>query len=92
MKRKHKNHSLSINKQIRRNERRRIINRNRISRIRTAIRRVHDAIASGDTTAAQTALKQAQPEISRGVTKAVLHKNTAARTISRLSKRVAKLA
>ncbi len=91
MKRKHKNHRLSVNKQIRRSERRRLINRHRISRIRTSVRRIEDALVAGDSTAAQSALLAAQPEIDRGVSKSVWHKNKAARTLSRLSKRVAAL-
>ena len=65
-----------------------IINRTRMSRIRTFIRRVEDAIAGGDGKAAAEALRRAQPEIMRGVTKGVLHRNMASRKISRLSKRV----
>ena len=64
------------------------INRARTSRIRTFIRKVEDAITGGDRSVAAEALRQAQPEIMRGVTKGVLHKNTASRKISRLSKRV----
>ncbi|MCE2523148.1 MAG: 30S ribosomal protein S20 [Rhodobacteraceae bacterium] len=65
-----------------------IINRTRMSRIRTFIRRVEDAIAGGDGKVAAEALRRAQPEIMRGVTKGVLHRNMASRKISRLSKRV----
>ena len=72
----------------RRNERRRVINKNRTSRIRTFLRKVEEAIESGDQKKAQDALKMAQPEIQRGVSKGVLHKNTASRKISRLSKRI----
>jgi small subunit ribosomal protein S20 len=66
-----------------------LINKSRISRIRTFIRKVEEAIASGDKTAAQAALHLAQPEIARGASKGVLHANTASRKISRLTKRVA---
>ena len=75
-------------KRARQNERRFEINKARRSRIRTYLRRVEEAIASGDQAAAQAALRAAQPEIMRGVTKGVLHKNTASRKISRLSSRV----
>ncbi|GAA5074998.1 30S ribosomal protein S20 [Maritalea mobilis] len=75
-------------KRARQNERRFAVNKARRSRIRTYLRRVEEAIASGDQAAAQAALRAAQPEIMRGVTKGVLHKNTASRKISRLSSRV----
>ena len=80
-------HHLSAKKRIRRNEKRRVINHARISRVRTFVKRVEVAIASGDQDAASAALKAAQPEMHRGVTKGVLHKNTVARKLSRLSKR-----
>ncbi|MEZ5744330.1 MAG: 30S ribosomal protein S20 [Sphingomonadaceae bacterium] len=78
-------------KRIRRNGRRTEVNVNRTSRIRTFIKKVETAIEGGDKAAAAEALKTAQPEIARGVAKGVLHKNTAARKMSRLSKRVAAL-
>lgn len=64
----------------------------RRSRIRTFIRRVEDAIAAGDKTKATEALRSAQPEIMKGVTKGVLKKNTASRKVSRLAHRVAAMA
>ena len=70
------------------NERRYAVNKARRSRIRTFLRKVEEAIASGDKEAASTALKSAQPELMRGVTKGVFHKNTASRKMSRLSARV----
>ena len=76
-------------KRIRRNDRRAEINGARVSRIRTFVKKVEAAIASGDKAAAETALKAVQPELSRGVAKGVLHKNTVARKFSRLTKRVA---
>ncbi|MEM9756806.1 MAG: 30S ribosomal protein S20 [Pseudomonadota bacterium] len=79
-------------KRARQNERRFAINKARRSRIRTFLRRVDEAIAAGDQAAAQAALRAAQPELMRGVTKGVLHKNTAARKMSRLSSRVKALA
>jgi small subunit ribosomal protein S20 len=78
-------------KRIRRNARRADINHARISRIRTFVKQVEAAIAAGKKKDAAEALKQAQPEIARGVARGVLHKNTAARKFSRLAKRVAAL-
>ncbi len=78
-------------KRIRRNERRAEINGNRLSRIRTFVKEVEAALAGGDKTAAAEALQAAQPELARGVARGVLHKNTAARKISRLTKRVSSL-
>ena len=74
-------------KRARQNEARFQINKARRSRIRTYLRRVEEAIASGDKDAATAALRAAQPELMRGVTKGVFHKNTAARKMSRLSSR-----
>ena len=78
-------------KRIRRNQRRTDINTNRVSRIRTFVKKVESALEGGDKAAAAEALKAAQPELARGVAKGVLHKNTAARKLSRLTKRVAAL-
>ncbi|MGF7154488.1 30S ribosomal protein S20 [Novosphingobium gossypii] len=78
-------------KRIRRNERRAEINTNRVSRIRTFLKKVETALAGGDKDAAAEALKAAQPELARGVARGVLHKNTAARKMSRLTKRVSAL-
>ncbi len=78
-------------KRIRRNDRRAEINGARISRIRSFVKKVEAALESGDREAAQAALKVAQPELARGVARGVLHKNTVARKMSRLSKRVAAL-
>ena len=75
-------------KRARQNERRAAVNKARRSRIRTFLRRVEEAIASGDKEAAATALRAAQPEMMRGVTKGIFHKNTASRKMSRLSARV----
>jgi len=75
-------------KRARQNETRFAINKARRSRIRTYLRKVEEAIASGDKDAALAALRTAQPELMRGVTKGVFHKNTASRKISRLSARV----
>ena len=78
-------------KRIRRNENRAEINGARMSRIRSFVKRVETAIAGGDKAAAAEALKAAQPEMARGVSRGVIHKNTVARKMSRLSKRVAAL-
>lgn len=78
-------------KRIRRNDRRAEINGNRLGRIRTFVKKVENALAGGDKTAAAEALKAAQPELARGVARGVLHKNTAARKLSRLTKRVSAL-
>ncbi|SMX47499.1 30S ribosomal protein S20 [Actibacterium lipolyticum] len=75
-------------KRARQNEKRFDVNKARRSRIRTFLRKVEEAIASGDKEAATAALRQAQPELMRGVTKGILHKNTVSRKISRLSARV----
>ncbi len=84
--------SKQAKKRIRRNDSRAEINKNRVSRIRTFIRKVEEAITSGDKPAASTALKSAEPEIMRGVTKGVLHQKTASRKVSRLSKAVKSIA
>ena len=78
-------------KRIRRNEKRAEINGNRIGRIRTFVKKVESAIAGGDKTAAAEALQAAQPELARGVARGVLHKNTASRKLSRLTKAVSGL-
>lgn len=75
-------------KRARQNETRFAINKARRSRIRTFLRKVEEAIASGDKEAAVAALRAAQPELMRGVTKGVYHKNTASRKMSRLASRV----
>ena len=73
---------------MRQTARRTAVNKSRRSRIRTFIRKVEEAIAGGDQAAAREALKAAQPEIMRGVTKGVTHKNTAGRKVSRLNSRI----
>jgi small subunit ribosomal protein S20 len=78
-------------KRIRRNDRREAINHSRISRIRSFIKAVESAVADGKKDEAAQALRQAQPELARGIARGVIHKNTAARKFSRLAKRVAAL-
>ena len=82
----------SAKKRIIRNANRALVNGARLSRIRTFVKKVEAAIASGDATAARDALRAAQPELQRGVSRGVLHKNTASRKISRLASRVKALA
>lgn len=75
-------------KRARQSEARYAVNKARRSRIRTFLRKVEEALASGDAKAAADALRTAQPELARGVSKGVMHKNTVARKMSRLSSRV----
>lgn len=75
-------------KRARQSEARYAVNKARRSRIRTFLRKVEEALAAGNQEAAATALRNAQPEMARGITKGVLHKNTVARKMSRLSARV----
>lgn len=82
----------SAKKRVRTASKRTLINHARKTRIRGFVRKVEEAIAKGDKQAALAALKAAEPEIMRGVSKGVTHKNTGARKVSRLTKRVAKLA
>ena len=79
-------------KRARQSEARQDINKARRSRIRTFLRKVEEALSAGNADAAATALAAAQPELMRGVTKGVLHKNTASRKMSRLTSRVKALA
>jgi small subunit ribosomal protein S20 len=78
-------------KRIRRNAARAEVNGARVSRIRTFVKKVESALESGDKSAAESALKAMQPELARGVAKGVVHKNTAARKFSRLTKRLTAL-
>jgi small subunit ribosomal protein S20 len=75
-------------KRARQNEKRFAVNKARRSRIRTYLRKVEEAIESGNKESAVAALRAAQPELMRGVTRGVYHKNTASRKISRLNARV----
>ena len=68
--------------------RRAVINKNRISRVRSSVRKVEEALASGDKGAAEAALKAAEPELMRGAQKGVVHRKAASRKVSRLAKRV----
>jgi len=82
----------SAKKMVRKIERRTAVNKARRSRVRTYLRNVEEAIASGDQKAAGAAYKSAQPELHRAVSKGVFHKNTIARKLSRLSARIKALA
>jgi small subunit ribosomal protein S20 len=78
----------SAEKRHRQSVRRTAVNRSRESRIRTFVKTVETAIGAGDKDAARAAFAQAAPEMQRGITKGVLHKNTVARKLSRLSARI----
>ena len=78
----------SAKKRIRNTLRKTDINKSRRSRIKTFVKKVEDAIETKDAKSAMDSLKAAQPEIMRGVTKGIFHKNTASRKISRLSSRI----
>jgi small subunit ribosomal protein S20 len=82
----------SAKKAVRQIERRTSVNRQRRSKMRTFVRKVEEAIISGDQTAAQTALAVAEPILMRAAQKGIVHKNTASRKVSRLTARVALLA
>jgi len=79
---------VSAEKRVRTTAKRTAINKARRSQVRTAIRAVEEALASGDKTAAAAALKAAEPQIMRGVSKGVIHRNTGSRKVSRLAARV----
>ena len=81
-------HHKSAEKRLRQTEKRTAINRARLSRVRTFVKKVETAISSGDKEAAQSAFQVAQPELHRATTKGVLHKNTVARKLSRLAARI----
>ncbi len=83
--------SAQAKKRVRQTARKTAVNRNRRSRIRNYVKKVEEAIASGDKAAAEQALRDAQPEIMRGASKGILHRNTASRKVSRLSHRVSAL-
>lgn len=82
----------SAKKAVRKIERRAAVNRSRRSQMRTSLRKVEEALASGDQQAATVALASAAPLVMRAAQKGIVHKNTASRKVSRLSKRVRALA
>ena len=81
-------HHKSAEKRLRQTEKRTAINRARLSRVRTFVKKVETAIQTGDKAQAQSAFQLAQPELHRATTKGVLHKNTVARKLSRLASRI----
>jgi small subunit ribosomal protein S20 len=81
-------HHKSAKKRIRQTETRTEVNRARVSRIRTFVKKVELAIASGNLDAAKAALSEAEPQLMKGVQGGVIHKNTASRKVSRLAARV----
>jgi small subunit ribosomal protein S20 len=84
-------HHISAKKRIRQTERRSEVNRSRVSRIRTFVKKVETLIATGDKSAAHDALRVAEPELMKGVQAGILHKNTASRKVSRLAARIKSL-
>jgi len=82
----------SAQKMVRKNERRTAVNKSRRTNMRTQIRKVEEAIAAGDKETAVQALRKAEPKIIRSAQKGILHKRTAARKVSRLTKRVNSIA
>jgi len=78
----------SAEKRIRQIAKRTVVNRARLSRVRTFVKKVETAIATGDREAAQSAFQLAQPELHRAITKGLLHKNTVSRKLSRLATRI----
>jgi small subunit ribosomal protein S20 len=81
-------HHKSAEKRLRQTETRTAVNRSRMSRVRTFVKKVETAIETGDKVAAQSALQEAQPELHRATSKGVMHRNTVARKLSRLSARI----
>ena len=81
-------HSRSAKKRTRQTDRRSAINRTHLTRARTYLRKVEEAIAGGDKAAAESAFSTAMPVLHRGVRKGVMHRNTVARTLSRLATRI----
>ena len=84
-------HHKSAEKRLRQTETRTVVNRSRMSRVRTFVKNVETAIQSGDKAAAQSALQVAQPELHRATSKGVMHRNTVARKLSRLAARISAL-
>lgn len=81
-------HHKSAEKRLRQTEKRTEVNRARMSRVRTFVKKVETAIASGDKSAAQSAFQEAQPELHRATSKGVMHRNTVARKLSRLAAQI----
>jgi len=85
-------HHKSAKKRIRRNARKAAVNKARVSRVRTFVKKVELAIESGDKSQATSAFRAAQPELQRGAGRGILHRNTAARKLSRLNARIKAMA
>jgi small subunit ribosomal protein S20 len=85
-------HHKSAQKRIRSNARRAEVNTARVGRIRTFLKRVETAISAGNKDAAQAEFKLAQPELQRGTTRGVIHRNTVSRKLSRLTARIKAMA
>jgi small subunit ribosomal protein S20 len=85
-------HHKSAQKRIRANARRAEVNTARVGRLRTFLKRVETAISAGNKETAQTEFKLAQPELQRGTTRGVIHRNTVSRKLSRLSARIKAMA
>jgi small subunit ribosomal protein S20 len=81
-------HHKSAEKRLRQTEKRTVVNRSRMSRVRTFVKKVETAINNGDKAAAQSAFQVAQPELHSATTKGVMHRNTVARKLSRLAARI----
>lgn len=81
-------HHKSAEKRLRQTEKRTTVNRSRMSRVHTFVKKVETAIDSGDKVAAESALQTAQPELHRATTKGIMHRNTVARKLSRLASRI----
>jgi small subunit ribosomal protein S20 len=81
-------HHKSAEKRLRQTEKRTVVNRARLSRVRTFVKNVEAAIETGDKGAAQSAFNEAQPELHRATSKGVMHRNTVARKLSRLAARI----
>ena len=81
-------HHKSAEKRLRQTETRTIVNRSRMSRVRTFVKKVEMAIETGDKSAAETAFQVAQPELHRAITKGAMHRNTVARKLSRLAAQI----
>lgn len=81
-------HHKSAEKRLRQTEKRTAVNRSRMSRVRTFVKKVEAAIATGDKQVAQAAFQEAQPELHRATTKGVMHRNTVARKLSRLATQI----
>jgi len=79
---------ISSKKRIRRNERRAVINKDRLSRVRTFVKKVEAAIEAGNKEQAQEAFLAAMPELHRGASRGVMHRNTVARKTSRLAAKI----